>query len=379
MYFITELDPNYSIKGSRDPLGFQVIWQAAGRRVIPHLSTVSASIRDFQILCIAHALKKELQISDENFEPFFMRIEQLMGYTRYLHCNDDSFNGIERVKRKAGDNKLYLSVRHDDQLMSSQKAYGIWGKYIRPFTDIAIADHPDFEQVYLQKIRTHSAIIKQARNLKNKQPDERNTIFKNDLHSFCNLLDKPTGAEKELLTQLLLQDKHQGSFYKLVQQHDGFRGGLGLFSLIDTLRTSTTNESFSAELEHIKQTEKVLSPLNRIFRYLQTRSYWNYAEIESDPFISTWRTAPDTTLLPDIKSLAGLLALSNTDLVKGLLQRNEEVVDRRHSAPWMRLTASGLEVNHIEGAMFDAHYNPETDAGNSYFLFTFIHLYQQLN
>lgn len=380
MYFITESDPNYTIKGSRDPLGFQVIWQAAGRSIVPHLSTVSAAIRDFQILCIAYALKKELQITDETFEPFFMRIEQMMGYTRYLHCKDESFNGIDRVKRKSNDNRFYISGRQDDQLMSSQKAYGIWGKYIRPFTDIAIADHPDFEQVYLQKIRTHPAIIKQAKSFKNKRPDERSTIFKNDLQAFCDLLNKPSGTEKELLTQHLLQDKHQGAFYKQVQENDGFRGEVSLFALIDTLRTSTINESFSAALEHIKQTEKVLSPLNHIFRRLQMRSYWSLADIESDPFISAWRTQPDTTLLSeDITSLAGLLQLSNTDLVKGLLQRNEHVVSRRHSAPWMRLTASGLEVNHNEGAMFDERYNPDTHAGNSYFLFTFIHIYRQLN
>ncbi len=58
MYFITEQDPNYSIKGSRDPLGFQVVWQAAGRKLIPNLSTVSGSIKDFQILCLAYAIQR---------------------------------------------------------------------------------------------------------------------------------------------------------------------------------------------------------------------------------------------------------------------------------------------------------------------------------
>ena len=83
MYFITDKDPNYTIKGSRDPLGFQVIWQAAGRNLIPFLSTVSGSIKDFQILCLAYALKKELKIEDKQFEPFFLRFEQMMAYTRF--------------------------------------------------------------------------------------------------------------------------------------------------------------------------------------------------------------------------------------------------------------------------------------------------------
>ena len=83
MYFITEQDPDYTVKGSRDPLGFQVIWQEAGRKLIPFLSTVSNNIKDFQILCIGYALKKDMNIQDKDFEPFFIRFEQLMAYTRF--------------------------------------------------------------------------------------------------------------------------------------------------------------------------------------------------------------------------------------------------------------------------------------------------------
>jgi hypothetical protein len=89
MYFITSQDPNYTVKGSRDPLGLQVIWQEAGRWLIPNLSTVSSNIKDFQVLCIAYALKKVLNISDEGFEDFFIRFEQLMAYTRYKKNPDE--------------------------------------------------------------------------------------------------------------------------------------------------------------------------------------------------------------------------------------------------------------------------------------------------
>lgn len=45
MYFISEVDPNYRIKGSIDPLGFQSIWSAVGHKAIKHLSTVSVNLR----------------------------------------------------------------------------------------------------------------------------------------------------------------------------------------------------------------------------------------------------------------------------------------------------------------------------------------------
>lgn len=110
MYYITEKDPNYSIKGSRDPLGLQVIWQNAGRKLIPYLSTVSGSIKDFQIICLACALKKELQIPDRQFEPFFLRFEQMMDYTRYILAPGEGFSGVEKVRKVMTGNPRTVNI-----------------------------------------------------------------------------------------------------------------------------------------------------------------------------------------------------------------------------------------------------------------------------
>ena len=53
MFYFSEQDPNFRIKGSRDPLGFQTIWQSLGRTVIKYLSTVSSNLKDFQVLSYA--------------------------------------------------------------------------------------------------------------------------------------------------------------------------------------------------------------------------------------------------------------------------------------------------------------------------------------
>ena len=42
--FLTEQDPNYRIKGSRDPLGFQTVWARTARPLIKHVSSVSSGI-----------------------------------------------------------------------------------------------------------------------------------------------------------------------------------------------------------------------------------------------------------------------------------------------------------------------------------------------
>ena len=45
--FLTDIDPQAAIKGSRDPLGIQPIWTRLGRHVVGNLTTVSSSVRDF--------------------------------------------------------------------------------------------------------------------------------------------------------------------------------------------------------------------------------------------------------------------------------------------------------------------------------------------
>jgi len=380
VYFLTKRDPNYSIKGSRDPLGFQVIWQEAGRRIIPHLSTVSNTVRDFQILSIGFALKMELNIPDQEFELYFMRLEQILGYTRYVCYSDQSFNGIERVKKRADGNSFSISNKPGDQLMSSQKAYGIWGKYIRPFIDSELTGDPDFKAIYIQKVKSNPDFFKLAKDLKGRGPEDIYRLSKSKLDTYRNLLDKPNDREKALLERHLLKDQYEGEFLRIVRKKNGFTDGTPLYALLSSLYSESDSEALCGSLEYIRTTECVLSPLNRIFRYLQTRSYWSLHEIQADKYIKDWRTNPDTALLHEpCKRLASLFSLSNLDLVKGLLSRNEEVAEWRNSNPWMQFSDAGLEINHEEGVFFDEDYDPKTESDYSYFLNTFLYLYRQLN
>ena len=44
--FLTDLDPQAAIKGSRDPLGVQPIWSRMGRHVVGNLTTVTDRFED---------------------------------------------------------------------------------------------------------------------------------------------------------------------------------------------------------------------------------------------------------------------------------------------------------------------------------------------
>ena len=383
MYFITAQDPNYTVKGSRDPLGFQVIWQGAGRELIPYLSTVSANIKDFQILCIAFALKKELDIQDADFELFFIRFEQLMAYTRFRQNPDEGFNGIDKVRKIMATSPATVKISNTitDQILSNQRAYGIWGKYIRPFTDMGITKTPEFEKIFIEKIKANSGFMHQVALLK-KKTEGAAQVYINKLDAYFDLLNRPTGEERELFISHILEDNCDKELLRLLSVKKNPGNG-EFYDILTGLSDASTNTKFKAVLAHILNTEKVLSPLNHIFRYLQTRSFWKIEEISNDKYIRQWRTSPEIAGFSELtKSLSALLALPNIDLVNGLVKRNEEVSAKRKSAPWVRLTGTGFEINHFEGAYFWEDYDPErhdSPRDNTYFLSSYNTLFRQLN
>ncbi|MBK9480375.1 MAG: hypothetical protein IPN99_16305 [Bacteroidetes bacterium] len=386
MYFLTKQDPNYSIKGSRDPLGFQVVWQAAGRKLIPFLSTVSGSIKDFQILCLAYALKKELKIEDKQFESFFLRFEQMMAYTRYKSYPKEGFNGVDKVRKMMSGNPATVKISSAiaDQLLSSQKAYGIWGKYNSPFSEMRLTEMSEFSNIFISEVLNNDAFYYQASLLSKKRDAQVAYIEIEKMDQWTEMLQKPTGEGKKLFVDKLLDDTCGKELLKQINKNlelrDLYLKNFDLFNLIRQLIASSNNINFISILEHIANTEKVICPLNRIFRYLQTKSYWKNEDIETDLYIKKWRTRFESKDFDETtRSLATLLTLSNYDLVSGLVKRNEEVVARRNSAPWMQITEKGLEVNHFEGAFFREEYDPETQNDFNYFFSTFISLHKQLN
>jgi hypothetical protein len=200
-FYFTKEDPDYSIKGSRDPLGFQVLWQHQGRKLIPYLSTVSINLHDFQILCLAyHLYKRE---PDNAFARFFLRFEQLMAYVRFdPSALNNGFNGIDKIRKKINESsKVSISNSVEDEILSNQRAYGIWGKYNRPFHDIKFTKQDSFHSVFTEKMESlpeKDAALKIINKILNNQ----NTPTRIDV------------TELSCLKPLLNFTKNEKSFYK---------------------------------------------------------------------------------------------------------------------------------------------------------------------
>jgi hypothetical protein len=289
-FYFTKEDPDYSIKGSRDPLGFQTLWQHQGRKLVPYLSTVSNNLNDFQILCLAHYFYgKE---PDNAFVRFFLRFEQLMAYVRIEVNNNVGFNGIERVKRKLRENpnKISISNTSEDEILSNQRSYGIWGKYNRPFQDIKFTSKNFFSEVYNEKINSLNDV---------------DSIRKIITQTICNNQSRFNITEIECMKSLLKFTKKEKAFYRdvilNVEAANPYQNQLfqfisnntlpvefDLYHFLDSFSRSLGNDQMILKsiLKDIDCTEKVLCPLNRIFRYLQRKPIWEKKELLADGHIS---------------------------------------------------------------------------------------------
>ena len=90
MPFLSLLDDRAKPKGSRDPLGFELVWTHFGRQVIGNLTTITSSLNNFAVALLGFHWTNELHAHlPQNQRQFhiresFLRYEQLTGYLRHL-------------------------------------------------------------------------------------------------------------------------------------------------------------------------------------------------------------------------------------------------------------------------------------------------------
>ena len=130
--FLTDIDPQAAVKGSRDPLGLQTIWSRLGRHVVGNLTTVTRNVRDFTTLLLGYYFAERVAghggaDGDLNV---FLRWEQMAGHARFRVNDDGKLRGIDRVRKAKSDGgPIHIGVDSRGQILSKQKTYGLWGLY----------------------------------------------------------------------------------------------------------------------------------------------------------------------------------------------------------------------------------------------------------
>jgi hypothetical protein len=386
-YFLTAVDPDYLPKGSRDPLGYQVLWQHQGKKLIPYLSTVSSLVKDFQLMCTSRYLYGDK--SESGWSKYFMRFEQLMSYVRVARFPDKGFSGVDRVRKRMQESNRYsISNNPNDEILSNQRSYGIWAKYIRPFVDIKFEQDPELEAIYESKLIPVLSDPIAARILDKLERGERFYVDKESLHTLFAVFEMNSAELAFLRNKLICLESTQAHQNRL---HDYIRATKlpKEFELYPFLRNFSNflrpgEMELKYLLEEHAQTERVLSPTSTVFRYLQTKPLWTKQEIETDDYITNcnqpisyhFNDADEQSKL--LNNLASLLGGNNWTLVQALAQRNKEVTDWRGGVAWLQINKDLLEVRHADGGMKKENYDPEKHHENPYFIPTYISLYNQL-
>ncbi len=380
MYFFSETDPNYRIKGSRDPLGFQSLWAAAGHKAVAHLSTVSANLRDFMIL--AYATYFYGNRNESYFLNFFLKFEQVCAYARKIYLPAEGFNGIDFVNKRKDDPSFFISLKPSDTLLSNQRAYGIYGKYIRPTRDMGFTRAEEFNSVMEQSLsKTNKlAVLRFVEQLLN---NDRTEIVKDELKPMADLLSQLTQPEKELYRNYLLKvpdsNHPQNNLYSLVENNRSIAESE--FNLHATVQVLQNQEGISAELnnalENIRNTDRVLLPLNRCFTHLLGQSQWTLKQIEDDSFIQNLPRSINYVFTDStMQDLNGILSLKSTELIDKIIERNDHV--KQGGRAWIKKKDGLYKVIYGESGQIQADIDFENSYEFPYFLNTWLHLYKQI-
>ena len=387
MPFLTRLDERAKIKGSRDPLGLQSIWAGLGRKVIKNLSTVSTSLRDFTTLIVGlYLIEKNIDKTDESSAQIFIKWEQLAAYARFRN-GDEGFRGIERVKKNFSSS-ITISANGEHQVLSNQKAYGIWGLYRVPAMNsdllkknsenqLTIPASKFVENYYIPKMeKSGNKIVDRITEILTKPSTEISVDgSESDLmNSLASLLSKVLDkSEKDFYRKCLLysgewkDDNLQKQLVDIIESSNRFKKkpSRKFISHLGYRANNDNNTLLSEKLEDILRCESLIAPLSRIFGYLQ--GMHNESVEKAESFMKEkWDMSGNSIVHSDFDKLTqvpgSIIEESQADrfrsmgrslnrgqynkLIRLLVEQNKEIMERRGGGPWIEINDDQFYVNY---------------------------------
>jgi len=126
-FFFTLLDDSLRPRGSRDPLGLELVWAGVGRGMIGNLTTVTAHLENFTfaLLGFHFASAKDGAPRWESFQ----RFEQLTGYARAQLGRSAGLLGRRKIRKKKDLDPLPCGGHPQAAILDNQRQAGMWGLY----------------------------------------------------------------------------------------------------------------------------------------------------------------------------------------------------------------------------------------------------------
>ena len=396
--FFTALAPEEQAQGSRDPLGLLPIWSRVGRGLAGNVTTVSGDLRGWTSLIVMVGLyadrvaKRVLDESDT--EPLF-RAEQLIAYSRVLHSNleDGSapVRGLNLVKRRLqeadnGNRPIPLGLAPDRRILGAQQSAGVLGQIGSPAiasgllersrTTLAPAGIALWQAAYRPLLRSHddriTALLKGKVGFEPAQGDAELARVLAQLHA-----PALTALERAPLREQVLHggrgaDTAQACFVRLCLQPPAAATLAEPCSIVDTilLAEMARDAGFTdtgRALQNIVAAERLLSPMVRLFGWVQGRHRQALADVVAEVSQIWGQAVRDLDAGTQIvvehcaeiysrEQIASVLACSSAlaaghweRALQAVIEINGHVMQRRGGAPWVRIENGRVDVRLQEG------------------------------
>jgi hypothetical protein len=382
MPFLTLEDPNARIKGSRDPLGAQPVWAAFARHVVTNLTGAANSVRAFSILLLGRYYAQRLiengSVAPEHALDVVLRMEQIGAYARFKgHGVTDDIRGIERVKRFEEENggRVYIETGRRGLILSDQRIYGIWGLFtVSARVSGLIPDGPAgvtdracdlIEAAYLPHLRAVEApLLKLLARGGRLEVRGRDPLFA----AICRVLPESyTAREAEFYGRTLrdgleVQEGANGGrqalFSRLLRQHTRLTRPVTREEVVSLAEGAEKEDRRLGDtLRRIIHLESLLAPADALFDYLLTRDGQRPEAVSEDlldhwgPEVPNLDSSAFDALTTEIESAStpkqamamrqcqiALRSGKYDSAIRAVIEWNTEVMKRRESAPWVRVS-----------------------------------------
>jgi hypothetical protein len=125
-FFFTLLDDSLRPRGSRDPLGTELLWSRVGRKLVGNLTTVTDHLDNFILTLVGFHLCVDQKGGQTDWDSF-ERFEQLTARARVARGLRGVI-GVRRIGRSEGY-PVPLGSGTDARILDDQRQAGLWGLY----------------------------------------------------------------------------------------------------------------------------------------------------------------------------------------------------------------------------------------------------------
>ena len=357
MPFLSLLDDRAKPKGSRDPLGFELVWSHFGRKVVSNLTTITNSVENFAVALLGFYWAHQLHASadKENREKLiratFLRYEQVAAYLRY-QSGSKEIMGITRVQKNMGSPAGQLDIALGAQILSDQASYGLWGLYSSALKESGLVEGSD------RTPTAEGSALAKAICDEGLDTREFMSVFSADgylTRDTCERLAPQfwKAIQKEdvrnTLTRGLLRGRQisnvsiQEELFSVTEQLVREGRLTGQFSEnLDQIQLSAPHELRGC-LDNIQQVERVLVAANNLFYYLLTQDHRPVSEVLDEIEARNYQYDHLPENLPQGMARRNALCEINNNLRAGnqraalhaVIKLNSDVMKARGGAPWV--------------------------------------------